>query len=62
MGAYTAAFVAAFAGTYFVAAPIAGEYGWRIAVIATSAPAFIGFILSVFFIEEMPIQKKEKVF
>lgn len=58
-GSYTAALVAAYAGAYFVASPIAAAYGWRLGVLVTSLPAFLGFILCLFFVKENPSYQSE---
>jgi len=54
LGLYTAALVAAYAGGYFVAAPIAGIYGWRTGILWTSLPAFIGALIVSLFVSEAP--------
>lgn len=53
IGLYTAALTAAYAGSYFVAAPIAAAYGWRSGIIWSSVPALLGFIL-LFWVLEAP--------
>jgi MFS family permease len=40
-GAYTGASVTAYAGGYFIAAPIAAASGWQSGIIATSIPVFL---------------------
>ena len=54
LGAYTAALVAAYAGGYFVAAPLAGIYGWRTGILLTSLPAFVGALVVFLFVSEAP--------
>ncbi len=54
LGAYTAGLVAASAGGYFVAAPLAAAYSWQTGILATSLPVFIAAIIMFFFIEERP--------
>ena len=54
LGAYTGALVAAYAGSYFIAGPIAAQSGWRAGIIATSLPVFIAFFIIVFLIQEKP--------
>ncbi|HZK44329.1 MAG TPA: MFS transporter [Syntrophomonadaceae bacterium] len=54
LGAYTAGLVAASAGGYFVAAPLAAAYSWQVGILATSLPVFIAAIIMFFFIEERP--------
>ncbi len=53
IGAYTGALTAAYAGSYFIAAPIAAAYGWRAGIIWSSLPALLGFIL-LFWVLEAP--------
>lgn len=54
MGAYTAALTAAAAGGYFVAGPIAADYGWRMGMLWTSVPVFLAGIMLVLFVQEAP--------
>lgn len=54
LGAYTGALVAAYAGSYFVAGPVAASHGWRMGVLATSLPVFIAFLIVWFLVEEKP--------
>lgn len=53
LGAYTGALVAAYAGSYFIAAPVAAAFGWRAGVLWSSLPAFLGFIF-LFWVSETP--------
>lgn len=53
LGAYTAALTAAYAGGYFVAAPVAAAEGWRAGVLWSSLPAFLG-VLALLPIREQP--------
>ncbi|EPZ52649.1 MFS transporter [Alicyclobacillus acidoterrestris] len=55
IGAYTGALTAAYAGGYFLAAPIAASFGWRAGIVWSSLPALIGAIL-LFWIKESPLQ------
>lgn len=57
IGAYTAALTLAYGGGYFIAAPLAGAYGWRIGVLFTSLPVFIAAIIIWFFISEKAQEK-----
>jgi MFS family permease len=52
LGAYTGALVAAYAGGYFIAGPVAASFGWRLGVFVTSIPALAGFLISYFLVEE----------
>lgn len=54
VGAYTGALTAAYAGGYFIAAPIAATINWRFAILATSIPAIIAALIIYFFIDEKP--------
>lgn len=54
IGALTAGMVAAYAGAYFVASPLAALYNWKIGMLATSAPVFIGAIVLFKFIRNKP--------
>ncbi len=54
LGAYTAGLVAASAGGYFVAAPLAAAYSWQTGILATSLPVFLAAIIMFFFVEERP--------
>lgn len=52
LGAYTAALVTAYAGGYFIAAPTAAVYGWRMGILFTSLPGFVGAALVYFAVHE----------
>ncbi|MFW6036158.1 MAG: MFS transporter [Halothermotrichaceae bacterium] len=52
VGAYTGALTAAYAGGYFVAAPLASMYSWEMGVLATSIPVFIAAYIMFFLVEE----------
>jgi MFS family permease len=54
LGAYTGALVAAYAGGYFVAGPVAASYGWRTGVMVTSVPVFVAFLIILFFVKDNP--------
>lgn len=54
LGAYTAGLVAASAGGYFVAAPLAASYSWQTGILATSIPVFLAALIVFFFIDEKP--------
>ncbi|MEW6622636.1 MAG: MFS transporter [Bacillota bacterium] len=54
IGAYTAALTLAYGGGYFIAAPLAAAYGWRMGMLWTSLPVFIAAILLWFFVAEKP--------
>ncbi|NCB42309.1 MAG: MFS transporter [Clostridia bacterium] len=57
IGAYTAAMALAYAGGYFIAAPIAAAYSWRYGILCTSLPAFLAAILVFVFVKD----KKEEL-
>lgn len=54
LGAYTGGLVAAYAGSYFIAPPVALDYGWRVGMLATSLPAFLGLLIVWMFVKEKP--------
>lgn len=54
LGAYTGGLVAAYAGSYFIASPIATSYGWRTGMLTTSLPVFMGCLILWFFVKEKP--------
>jgi MFS family permease len=54
LGAYTGGLVAAYAGSYFIASPVAVGYGWRMGTLATSLPVFVGLFIILLFVEERP--------
>ena len=54
LGAYTGAMTLAYAGGYFVAAPIAANTHWRYGILWTSLPAFIAAFIVFFIIEGSP--------
>ena len=56
IGAYTAAMALAYAGGYFIAAPIAAAYSWRYGILFTSLPAFLAAFLVFVFVKD----KKEE--
>ncbi len=45
IGAYTGALVLAYAGSYFVAGPLAAQSGWQVGILWTSLPSFLGALL-----------------
>ena len=59
IGAYTGAVTAASAGGYFIAGPIAAEFGWRIGMIWTSVPVFLAAAVILIFVTEKPSPKVE---
>jgi len=54
LGAYTAALTLAYAGGYFVAAPLAASYGWRTGILWTSLPVFLSAFIVFFMVDEKP--------
>ncbi|HHW61762.1 MAG TPA: MFS transporter, partial [Syntrophomonadaceae bacterium] len=54
IGAYTAGLTAAYAGGYFVAAPLAAKYSWQVGILWTSLPVFIAAFIVIFFIQDRP--------
>lgn len=54
LGAYTGALTLAYAGGYFIAAPIAAAYNWRYGMLWTSLPAFIAAFIVFFLVKEKP--------
>lgn len=52
IGAYTAAMALAYAGGYFIAAPIAAAYSWRYGILFTSLPAFLAAALVFIFVKD----------
>jgi len=61
LGAYTGAMTLAYAGGYFVAAPIAAATHWRYGILWTSLPAFLAALIVFFIIEESPTLDKKNV-
>lgn len=59
VGAYTGAISIAYAGGYFIAAPLAAAFNWRIGILATSIPAFAAAAIVFIFVNEKPIQHQE---
>jgi MFS family permease len=55
LGAYTGGLVAAYAGGYFIASPVAVGYGWRMGTLATSLPVFVGLFILLLFVKEKPV-------
>jgi MFS family permease len=55
LGAYTGGLVAAYAGSYFIASPVAVSYGWRMGTLATSLPVFVGLFILLLFVKEKPV-------
>ena len=60
IGAYTGALTVAYAGGYFVAAPLAYQYGWQTGILWTSLPAFLAAWMVFRFVEEKPEAAVEK--
>lgn len=54
LGAYTGALTMAYAGGYFVAAPIAAQWGWRMGILWTSIPAFLAAYIVFKLVEASP--------
>jgi MFS family permease len=54
LGGYTGGLVAAYAGSYFIASPVAVSYGWRMGTLATSLPVFVGLSILLLFVKEKP--------
>ena len=54
LGAYTGALTLAYAGGYFIAAPIAAAYNWRYGMLWTSLPAFLAAFIVFFLVQEKP--------
>lgn len=52
LGAYTGALVMAYAGGYFVAAPVAAVIGWRAGILWTSVPAFLSAAVILAFVRD----------
>lgn len=52
LGAYTGSIVAAYAGGYLVASPLAAAFGWRTGVLWTSLPVFVAALLVYLFVRE----------
>ena len=59
IGAYTASLTVAYGGSYFIASPLAAEYGWRTGMLWTSLPVFIAVAIIWLFIEEKPAEKDQ---
>lgn len=54
IGAYTGALTAAYAGAYYVAAPLAAAYSWRVGILATSLTCFVGALIYLVLVGERP--------
>jgi MFS family permease len=54
LGAYTGALVVAYAGGYFIAAPVAAAYGWRMGILWTSLPAIAAALIIHLLVREAP--------
>jgi len=52
--------VAAYAGGYFVAAPLAAKYGWRTGILWTSLPAFVAAAVVAFFVKDPPVPSADR--
>jgi MFS family permease len=59
LGAYTAALVLSYAGTYFIAGRLAASYGWRTGILWTSLPALFAAILILIFVKDNPPYEQE---
>lgn len=60
MGAYTAGMVGAYAGGYFIAAPLAEYVSWRVGMLATSVPVFFAAYILFTWVEESPKTERRK--
>lgn len=60
VGAYTGAISIAYAGGYFIAAPLAASFNWRIGILATSIPAFVAAAIVFLFVRERPTVNQEQ--
>lgn len=58
LGAYTAALVTAYAGGYFIAAPTAAAHGWRMGILLTSLPGFLGAALVYAAVQEARVDNR----
>lgn len=56
IGTYSAAIMGSSVIGYFVCAPLAAAYGWRMGILLTSIPVFIGFIIAIFVPEKPAVQ------
>jgi MFS family permease len=54
IGAYSGSLVAAYAGGYLVAAPLASAYGWRAGMLGTSIPVFFAALIVFFLVHDRP--------
>jgi MFS family permease len=54
LGAYTGALTAAYAGSYFVAGPLAASSGWQAGILWTSLPSLLGVVLLLLVPEHPP--------
>jgi len=61
IGGYTAALTMAYAGGYFIAAPLASRFSWEVGMLATSIPVFVGALLVFVFVEEKPLPSKDSL-
>lgn len=57
LGAYTGAMTLAYAGGYFIAAPIAAASHWRYGILWTSLPAFIAAFIVFFIVEDISVEE-----
>lgn len=55
IGAYTAGLISAYAGAYYVAAPLAAVTRWEVAMFLTSIVGIVGALLVYFFVYEPDI-------
>lgn len=60
LGTYTGAAMIAYAGAYFIAAPLAAKYGWQTGILWTSLPVFIAVLIIWVFVEEKPDVKPQE--
>ncbi|ACB85812.1 MFS transporter [Natranaerobius thermophilus] len=52
IGGYTGAMTLAYAGGYFIAGPLASNFGWQVGILFTSLPAFIAAYIVFFMVHE----------
>lgn len=58
IGAYSGALVAAYAGGYLVAAPLAASYGWRAGMLGTSIPVFFAALIVFLLVRDRPADEQ----
>ena len=60
VGVYTGALTAAYAGGYFIAAPLAAVFNWRIGILATSIPSFVAAAIIFLFVRDKLTPNQEQ--